>query len=73
MSVVDAKLAGLEGDHGSKSKMQELTENSPSGLKGLIRNRYATTVAISIGFGGLLYGYPSVSANRCEIWLGCDG
>jgi hypothetical protein len=70
MSTIDEKLGGLEGEHGkkSKSKMQELTENSPSGLKGLMTNRYATTVAISIGFGGLLYGYPSVSAIR-----GCDG
>jgi hypothetical protein len=64
MSTIDEKLGGLEGEHGTKSKMQELTENSPSGLKGLMKNRYATTVAISIGFGGLLYGYPSVSAIR---------
>lgn len=69
MSEIAKKLAGLEGEHGNnKSKMQELTENNPSGLRGLIKNRYATTVAISIGFGGLLYGYPSVSATRgsCE-------
>jgi hypothetical protein len=67
MSTMDEKLGALEGEHGEKSKMQELTENSPSGLKGLMRNRYATTVAISIGFGGLLYGYPSVSAIRGRL------
>jgi hypothetical protein len=62
MSTIDEKLAGLEGEHGGRSKMQELTANNPSGLKGLVKNRYATTVALSIGFGGLLYGYPSVGA-----------
>lgn len=67
MAPTDEKLAGLEGDHGNKSKMQELTENRPSGLKGLMKNRYATTVALSIGFGGLLYGYPSVSAVRSRL------
>lgn len=66
MSTIDEKLGGLEGGHGKKSKMQELTENSPSGLKGLMMNRYATTVAISIGFGGLLYGY--LSAWGPHVW-----
>lgn len=76
MSTIDEKLAGLEGDHGGKSKMQELTENNPNGLKGLVKNRYATTVAFSIGFGGLIYGYPTVGAvlairdGSCQLTLG---
>jgi hypothetical protein len=50
-------LAGADTHHG---KIEELTANNPAGLKGLIKNRYATLVGFSIGFGGLLYGYPSV-------------
>lgn len=54
------ELVGIVGEDGDKGRMEELTAGQASGPLGLIRNPYVSLVALSIGFSGFMYGYPSV-------------